>query len=115
MFRLPPVSTAAARRVRLFVSFVVVALVLVPALVRATHSFDGDATKTIRLNRGFDAPESKCRVAPPASAAVHIAVLAFASPTDSIILVPTDESRPVAIDTARPRTPRGPPSTLARA
>ena len=115
MFRLPAVSTAAARRVRLWISFVVVTLALCPALVRATHSFDGDATKTIRLNRGFDAPESKCRVAPPVSAAVHVAVFAFVSPTDSSILVPTDDLRPVAIDAVRPRTPRGPPSTPARA
>ena len=48
------------------IAVLVAALVVVPALVRATQRLDGTPTpSSIRLNRGFAAPVGKLRLAPP--------------------------------------------------
>jgi hypothetical protein len=58
------------------VAALVVALVVVPALVRATQRLDGAPTPcSMRLNRGFAAPASKVRLTPPCDAAVQTAAL----------------------------------------
>jgi len=68
-------SIDSPRVIRACALFVVITLLVVPAFLRATQPFPTNtSTSSIRLNRGFDAPESKCRVTPPAApiAAVHV-------------------------------------------
>ena len=56
------------------VAALVVALLVVPALVRATQRLDGAPTPcSMRLNRGFAAPASKVRLTPPRDATVQTA------------------------------------------
>jgi hypothetical protein len=54
----------------------VAVILFVPPLVRATQHFDrGTTPSPLRLNRGFDAPEAKCHVAPPDDLSVRSVVL----------------------------------------
>jgi len=68
-------SNDSPRLVRACALFVVITLLVVPALLRATQSFaTNTGNSSIRLNRGFDAPESKCKVTPPAAVMAAIRV-----------------------------------------
>jgi hypothetical protein len=54
----------------------VVALVVVPAVVRATQRLDGGPTPcSMRLNRGFAAPGAKVRLTPPRDATIQTAAI----------------------------------------
>ena len=64
----PHSSTPIACRIRVAILVMVVALCVVPALVRAT--FSGSPTTPIRLNRGFELPPAKSTVAPPQTVSV---------------------------------------------
>jgi hypothetical protein len=44
----------------------VATIALVPPLVRATARIAADTASPLRLNRGFDAPPTKCTIVPPA-------------------------------------------------
>jgi hypothetical protein len=91
------------------VALIVLTLLCVPTLVRATQSLSRDSA-SIRLNRGFCAPESKARVEPPVAQAFFAtilvtipgprAVLAARAVTPPLLLAQRDVSPPVL---------RGPP------
>lgn len=92
----------------------VAALITLPSLVRATqHVSASQDSSPIRLNRGFDQPQAKCRVAPPDDQVV----VRSASFDDAVVphaprIAPIDEpiaaSPPVSVSDPL----RGPPSTF---
>jgi hypothetical protein len=54
---------AVNRRTCATIVAIVLTLLVVPALVRAAGPLTGNNTPLLRLNRGVDVPESKCRIA----------------------------------------------------
>src|SRR5437870_1519053 len=69
-------SRTILRHVRVCGVLLVAALFFVPPLVRATqHLYRGTTSSPLRLNRGFDAPKTKCQVAPPGDVALGSIVL----------------------------------------
>ena len=105
-----PASNASRRASCAWVALIVATLVLVPTLVRATQTMAGSASTSIRLNRGFDVPESKCRVAPPVapvSAPIELEAVSRATfeAERSSDVVP----RPQSQHDASPQVLRGPP------
>ena len=93
-----------------WVALLVAVLVFVPTLVRATQSFNRDSG-TIRLNRGFDGPESKSRVAPPAVVLPAAVVMILAAPRIVVIARPVfvDDPLPSSQLDISPSVLRGPP------
>jgi len=56
---------------RVVVILLVLAVVSIPVLVRATDSLKESPTPLLRLNRGFNGPETKSRLTPPAAQPVE--------------------------------------------
>jgi hypothetical protein len=104
---------AIARRTRVTIVAIILALLCAPPLVRAAGSLDASTgTPLLRLNRGVDIPETKCRIA---AAAIVIAVVNPATIRDlpslqrAVFLIVS--AQPPAITPALPTTFfRGPPS-----
>ncbi len=98
-----------ARRVSFGVLFLVVAaLVAAPPLVSACST--GLGSTQVRLNRGVEAPPSKCSLEPPAEAAPH------AEPPDAVApprafapVASADEALPNPLLLSAPDDQRGPP------
>jgi len=107
----PSFSTLA--RMRSWITALVIALVLVPPLVRATQTLDSPSPTAIRLNRGFDAPETKCRVVPPLAAVARLAPEPVPSPLAALRGHERVET-PLAVGRhdSPPDALRGPPSSL---
>jgi hypothetical protein len=103
---------AANGRRRVVVVLLVLAVLSVPALVRATDSFKNSSTPLLRLNRGFKGPETKSRLAPPAAQPLE-APLADPPPPASNRCAPIiDESLPDPLFDSSD-TLRGPPAGFA--
>ena len=96
------------------ISIVVAALVVVPALLRAAQPVDGGLTTAqMRLNRGFAAPESKCRLPQPVD--TLLSQSSFEEPAVPYIGPRTpvlDDTVPDSPRDASPDTLRGPPASL---
>ena len=92
----------------------VAALVALPSLVRATQHVSASQDSTpIRLNRGFDQPQAKCRPAPPdAPIVVPSALLSATIVPRMPRIAPVDEPLPVSRWIPVPEPPRGPPSIV---
>jgi hypothetical protein len=80
-------QTAGGRQ-RALVVLLAVAVLCVPALVRATDSPKGSAPPLLRLNRGFNGPESKARLGPPAAQPVDVPVIDDAEPAGTSVAAP---------------------------
>jgi hypothetical protein len=65
---------ASSKRISATVIAIVLALLVVPTLVRAAGPLESDDHRAplLRLNRGVDVPESKCRVT---GASDHVAII----------------------------------------
>jgi hypothetical protein len=79
-------SADIAGRARVAILVIVVALCVVPALVRAT--FSGSTGTPIRLNRGFELPPGKASLAPP--------------PTTAVAPISHQQNRPARLDRRAP-------------
>jgi len=106
-----------SRSARAWIALLIATLVFVPPLVRASQTLDrtpSSSALSIRLNRGFDAPETKCRVAPPPTAAVSFVVCeASVPPLDVVGSHRGDIALPVGQYDSPPDALRGPPSSIA--
>ncbi|HEX4346574.1 MAG TPA: hypothetical protein VHZ73_03335 [Vicinamibacterales bacterium] len=97
-----PVNAAVRCSIGTWVALIIATLVLMPSLVRATQSLRHD-TPCIRLNRGFNSPESKCRVQPPSPPVAAPIVIVSAVPAvvlsqpGAISLVETQHDTPPAV------------------
>jgi hypothetical protein len=97
------------------VGLILVAILLaLPSMVRATqHVSASRDSAPIRLNRGFDQPQARCRVAPPGD---HVVIRSAVTTTPIITRAPciaaVQEPIPVSPSVAVPDPLRGPPSTL---
>jgi hypothetical protein len=88
----------------------VATIAFVPPLVRATARIAPDTSSPLRLNRGFDAPPTKCTVVPPAELPFEtiqhlplpIRVERFAAPANDPVPEPPLGPSPDAL--------RGPPA-----
>ena len=96
------------------IAALIVALVIVPALVRATQRLDGAPTPcSMRLNRGFAAPGSKVRLTPPGDATVQTAALDHEPTLTPIAATSTpDEWIPDSAPDPFFETRRGPPNAI---
>ena len=96
-----------------WIGLLVITLLCMPTLVRATQSLVRDSA-SIRLNRGFDAPESKCRVIPPAAPAFAAALAVTTVPAPRVVLAahPVTPSLASSQHETSPAVLRGPPSSL---
>ena len=101
---------------RFFGLLLVGVLLVLPSLVRVTqHVSASQDSAPIRLNRGFDQPQAKCRVAPPDdhivlhSEAVDDAVVAHAPAAAPVV----EERIPVLPAIPAPEPLRGPPARIA--
>jgi hypothetical protein len=105
--------TYVARWIRSASLVLIAVMVLMPPLVRATQPLTGNPASQIRLNRGFDRPETRCDVTPGLTQPV-VATISAGGLDPSQILAPYSNDEPV------PCTPahlpfdslRGPPSVL---
>src|SRR6266566_1583708 len=61
----PEFSETASHWHRAVIVLLVLAVLCVPPLVRATDSLKQSPTPLLRLNRGFSAPETKSKLTPP--------------------------------------------------
>jgi hypothetical protein len=105
---------AANKRTCATIVAMVLTLLIVPALVRAAGPLAGNTTPLLRLNRGVDVPESKCRIAgAPDQIAITRAhrVREMRSVVRRPLLVP--DAEPLAESPFRsPAVLRGPPASL---
>jgi hypothetical protein len=105
------------RSVRFSVALLVVALLLVPPLVRSVQRIDDSqsAQSLIRLTRGFDAPETKCRIAPPSFDSMIDVFVTHAPEIARVVehAAPGDEPLPAPRFETGPDPLRGPPALLA--
>jgi hypothetical protein len=103
--------TAGGRR-RALVVLLAVAVLGVPALVRATDAPKGSATPPLlRLNRGFNGPETKSRLTPPAAQPVEAPEAEPPSaPGTGPDATRLDEPLPDRLLDGSPDTLRGPPA-----
>ena len=103
--------TAVARWIRVAALALVAVMVLMPPLVRATQHVTDVAASQIRLNRGFDLPETRCHITPSLTQPSLAAVVA-PSIQELPVLAPgvDDESLPDAPTTVPFDPLRGPPS-----
>jgi hypothetical protein len=93
-----------------WITLLVSMLVLVPTLVRATQALDPGATPpSIRLNRGFDAPESKCRITPPSAPLAVPPAFEWSAPAKVEFAFFADAPLPQAQRDVSPQVLRGPP------
>jgi hypothetical protein len=94
------------------IAVLVAALVVVPALVRATQRLDGAPTpSSIRLNRGFAAPVGKIRLAPLHDiTAQSVARAGESRLTGSASVEALDDCIPDSPPERFPETRRGPPT-----
>jgi hypothetical protein len=100
-----------ARRACLGLFMAVMALILVPPLVRATST--GFGSSPIRLNRGYEAPPAKCSIEPPGEAAPHAEPPDAAAVPHAFALVSSaDQSLPSSLLAFAPDDQRGPPDSL---
>jgi hypothetical protein len=94
---------------------VIITLLLMPTFVRAMRSFEAASSTapSIRLNRGFDAPESKCEAPAPETARIVAAVAEVETPRLHDHPAPVVDLKPVSQHDAPPDAFRGPPSFQA--
>jgi hypothetical protein len=108
-------SKLATGRCRAPIFLLIVVMFCVPPLVRATDLLKGGTSSPLkfRLNRGFDVPQTKCRVSPPATRPAATPATELAA---SIQLVtstrPDDEALPPSPYDQSPTVLRGPPAAL---
>jgi hypothetical protein len=107
-------ETPSSRWLRPWAALLVTMLLLVPTLVRATQTLASDSASasSIRLNRGFDAPESKLKVPAPdaATPAVDLAPSDAAHETMRARPLVPDEVELISQYELPPDALRGPPS-----
>lgn len=103
--------TSAGRTTLAWSLLVIATLMLLPTLVRATQSFDARAgSSSIRLNRGFDSPESKCKAPAPDTVAIAAIVVEYAAPPVRREFPRASDPHPVSQQELPPDPFRGPPS-----
>jgi RES domain-containing protein len=103
--------TAAARWIRVAAFALIALMVLMPPLVRATQHVTDVAASQIRLNRGFDLPETRCNVMPALTQPALAAVVALLDqPLQILAPAAGDESLPGSPVTLKFEPLRGPPS-----
>jgi hypothetical protein len=86
-------------------------MVLMPPLVRATQHVTDVAASQIRLNRGFDLPETRCNITPVLTQPPLAAVVALLhQPRQVLAPAAGDESLPGSPVTIPFEPLRGPPS-----
>jgi len=106
-----------SRSWHVLIALLIATLVCVPPLVRATQKLDSAASSSslsIRLNRGFDAPETKCKVPPPAASSLRPFVDDEVAPPLEVTQGYVDVvAFPVSQYESSPDALRGPPSFLA--
>jgi len=105
---------AVNRRTCATIVAIVLTLLVVPALVRAAGPLTGNNTPLLRLNRGVDVPESKCRIAgAPDEIAITLAhrVREMRPVVRRPLPVPAAEPL-VEIPFRSPAVLRGPPASL---
>jgi hypothetical protein len=108
-------ETASSRR-RAVIVLLVLAVLSVPALVRATDPPKGSPNPLLRLNRGFNGPETKSRVAPPAARPLDAPQTDYADPPRRRSPRPVlNETLPDQPFDGRSDTLRGPPAIFRQA
>jgi hypothetical protein len=103
-------TSAMNGRWRATVLMIVFALFCVPPLVRATGPLESTSTPLLRLNRGVDVPESKCRVAPQTDQVVAAGAMREVSPVGRPIFLDLFAEPLVPGVSRSPAALRGPPS-----
>jgi hypothetical protein len=105
------VTVAVARWIRVAAFALIGLMVLMPPLVRATQRVTDNAASQIRLNRGFDLPETRCDITPTLTQPAIAAIVASLN-QESRILAPSaeDDSLPGSPATLPFDPLRGPPS-----
>jgi hypothetical protein len=109
-------ATGTAGRFRAAVFLLVVTMFSVAPLVRATDHLRGEGGQPplLRLNRGFNLPQTKARLLPP-PAVEHIQTIgtyegSLPPVPDTVLCL--DEAVPDSAPQASPDTLRGPPPVL---
>jgi hypothetical protein len=95
------------------VGIVLLALVVlvVPPLVRATDSLKSSAAPLLRLNRGFNGPETKSKLAPPAAQPIDALAASEAAPPRSAGRKPATRQPAAYLPSNQtPDVLRGPPA-----
>ena len=104
-------SRTVRRHLRGRAATLIATLLFVPPLVHATqHLSRGTTSSLLRLNRGFDAPETKCQLAPPRDVVLRCIVLE--EPNSAQIArraLAADEPIPDSPRDSTPDALRGPP------
>jgi hypothetical protein len=108
-------SKLAAGRFRSAIFLLILVMFCVPPLVRATDLLKAGTSSPlkIRLNRGFNVPQTKCRVTPPPAQPVAILATEVVVSTQTLTAAsPDDEALPASPPHQSPTDLRGPPAAL---
>src|SRR6266567_2443979 len=109
----PEFSETASHWHRAVTVLLVLAVLCVPPLVRATDSLKQSPTPLLRLNRGFSAPETKSRLTPPPARPLDAPVADQTAPLQTAHAAPVLNETIAAQPSDRsPDALRGPPTLI---
>ena len=105
-------TVAVARWIRVAAFALIALMVLMPPLVRATQRVTDSAASQIRLNRGFDLPETRSDLTPTLTQPAIAAIVALLNQQPRIVSPSHDDQSLPGSPATLPFDPlRGPPPT----